>query len=280
MAFVTVGGTAVHTAVDGSGPVCVLAAGLGMAWFDWDPVVELLAPHRTVVRFDRPGLGLSAPAPGPPDPAAEADRFGGVLDALGLTGPATVVGHSLAGFHAESFTRRHPARVNALVLLDTSLEERPVPRRPSPVPDLAVRAGVTALCRAGVPYALGPALRRLTIRAGRLGGAPDPAPPELVRAVYRTSRTARAIAAEHLTYPEAALYLAALRRTHALPAGLPVTVLAGARATAGPDPWLTRQRALAKALAARFRVAAPAGHFLTLDRPADVADTIRAATAR
>lgn len=36
-----------------------------------------------------------------------------------------------------------------------------------------------------------------------------------------------------------------------------MTVLAAARAAAGPDPWLTRQRALAKALAARFRVAAP-----------------------
>ncbi|WP_420855575.1 alpha/beta fold hydrolase, partial [Streptomyces kanamyceticus] len=62
MTFVRVGGVPHHVEVTGSGPVCVLSAGLGLSWFDWDRVVPLLAPSRTVVRFDRPGLGLSGHA--------------------------------------------------------------------------------------------------------------------------------------------------------------------------------------------------------------------------
>ncbi|REK87088.1 alpha/beta fold hydrolase, partial [Streptomyces inhibens] len=128
--FLRVDGVPLHVLTEGSGPVCVLSGGLGMAWFDWDAVAALLAPHRTVVRFDRPGLGLSAPAPAPPTLAAEADRIAHLLDALGHFGPATVVGHSLAGFHAEAFARLHPDRCAGAVLVDGSVEERPRPRLP------------------------------------------------------------------------------------------------------------------------------------------------------
>ncbi|MET9572076.1 hypothetical protein ABZY34_23550, partial [Streptomyces virginiae] len=53
-----VDGTALHVLVEGRGPVCVLSAGLAMAWFDWDAVAALLAAEgRTVVRFDREIVG-------------------------------------------------------------------------------------------------------------------------------------------------------------------------------------------------------------------------------
>ncbi|WP_194292193.1 alpha/beta fold hydrolase, partial [Streptomyces jumonjinensis] len=121
--FVTIGGVRHHVVAEGSGPVCLLSAGLTLGWFDWDPVVPLLTPHRTVVRFDRPGHGLSAAAVAAPSAAGEARRIAGVLDALGLDGPATVVGHSIAGFHAEAFARLHPERTASLVLVDSSVEE-------------------------------------------------------------------------------------------------------------------------------------------------------------
>ncbi|MGW7454395.1 alpha/beta fold hydrolase, partial [Streptomyces sp. NPDC054787] len=124
--FVRVDGAALHVLVEGRGPVCVLSAGLALAWFDWDPVAALLvARGRTVVRFDRPGHGLSVPATVPPTTAGEARRIAGLQDALGLTGPVTVVGHSIAGFHAEAFARLYPQRTAALVLLDSSVEETP-----------------------------------------------------------------------------------------------------------------------------------------------------------
>lgn len=174
--FVRVGGVPLHIRVEGVGPVCVLSAGLGLAWFDWDAVVPLLAPHRTVVRFDRPGHGLSASA-APAGAVGEAHRIAGLLDALGPAlppGPVTVVGHSLAGLHAEAFARLYPARTAALVLVDSSVEERR-PYAPAPALRTAgARVLGGALTAAGLPAALGPLARRAVVRAGRTGG-PDPA---------------------------------------------------------------------------------------------------------
>jgi pimeloyl-ACP methyl ester carboxylesterase len=328
MTFVRVDGVPHHVRVDGSGPVCVLSPGLGMCWFDWDLVVPLLAPHRTVVRFDRPGLGLSGPTRAWPTLDGEARRIAHVLDALGVDGPVTVAGHSLAGFHAEAFARLFPARTAGLVLLDSSVEEKPLPRRARTARNAATRACGTILSAAGVPRALGPLLRRTAVRAGRTPSAPtppaptrrppedrdrprrprrtpedrdrpdltrrppedrdrpaptrrppedldrprrprgDPAPYALVRRTYSTSRSLRAVLAENATYSDEAVELAALRRDFPLP-GVPVTVLA-----AGSPRWLGRQRALAAYLGGAFRVVAPSGHLLMLDRPEDVADAL------
>ncbi|MFJ9429973.1 alpha/beta fold hydrolase [Streptomyces sp. NPDC101490] len=261
MTFVRIAGTVHHVTVEGAGPVCVLAAGLGLSWFDWDPVVPLLAPHRTVVRFDRPGHGLSAPAASPPTAEGEADRIAALLDALGHPGPVTVVGHSIAGFHAEGFARLHPGRTAALVLVDSSVEEHP---RPARLPRAVPRALGAVLAAAGLPAALGPALRRAAVRH-------DPAPAELVRRVYRTSRVFRGTLLENSRYGAVAAGLDALRAAHPLPPGLPVTVLA---APDGSARWEARQRALARRLGARYEAAVPSGHLVMLDRPDAVADAV------
>ncbi|MEV6245114.1 alpha/beta hydrolase [Streptomyces sp. NPDC051742] len=277
MTFVRVGGVAHHVTVEGSGPVCVLSAGLGLSWFDWDPVVPLLAPHRTVVRFDRPGHGLSAPATAPPTAEGEAHRIAGLLDALGLPGPVTVVGHSIAGFHAEAFARLHPDRTAALVLVDSSVEEHPRPGRTT----AAARLLGAVLCAAGVPAALGPAARRASVRLATARQPTvrqptvrhsavrhDPAPADLVRRVYRTSRVLRGTLLENARYGAVAAGLLALRDRHPLPPGLPVTVLA---APDGSARWERRQRALARRLGAHYVAAVPSGHLVMLDRPDTVA---------
>ncbi|MEW1547081.1 alpha/beta fold hydrolase [Streptomyces tsukubensis] len=271
MTFVRIGGVPHHVVVEGSGPVCVLSAGLGLAWFDWDPVVPLLAPHRTVVRFDRPGHGLSAPAAAAPTAAGEAHRIAAVLDAAGLRDrPATVVGHSIAGFHAEAFARLHPGRTTGVVLVDSSVEEHAT-APPAPAVRTAVaRAAGTALGAAGVPAAFGPPVRRLTVRLSRTGGG-DPAPAGPVRAVYGTTRVLRGALLENAHYRAVAAELLALRERRPLPPGAPVTVLA---ATSGGRGWTARQRALALLLGARFRETGPAGHLLMLDRPDAVAEAV------
>uniref|UniRef100_UPI002FCC3E47 alpha/beta fold hydrolase n=1 Tax=Streptomyces sp. MT206 TaxID=3031407 RepID=UPI002FCC3E47 len=153
--FVRVGGVPLHVVVEGEGPPVVLSAGLAMAWFDWDPVAALLAARgRTVVRFDRPGHGLSGPAPGPAGAAGEARRIAGLLDALGLPGPVTVVGHSIAGLHAEAFARLYPGRTAALVLVDSSVEEAPTAVLPAAARTAAARALGRAVTAAGLPAAL------------------------------------------------------------------------------------------------------------------------------
>ncbi|MFF8834798.1 alpha/beta fold hydrolase [Streptomyces sp. NPDC015130] len=289
MTFVRIGGVAHHVTVDGTGPVCVLSAGLGLGWFDWDPVVPLLAPHRTVVRFDRPGHGLSAPATAPPTAAGEADRIAALLDALAgaqeggddrnhpaprggrphegphrpYRAPVTVVGHSIAGFHAEAFARLHPARTAGLVLVDSSVEEHPRPTRT----DLVARALGEVLCAAGLPAALGPAVRRAAVRS-------DPAPADLVRRVYRTSRVLRGTLLENAHYGAVAAELLALRDRFPLPPGLPVTVLA---APGGSARWERRQRALARRLDAAYEGVERSGHLVMLDRPDAVARAVLSA---
>ncbi|MFG3493824.1 alpha/beta fold hydrolase [Streptomyces sp. NPDC047928] len=274
MSFVRVGGVPHHVTVDGTGPVCVLSAGLAMSWFDWDPVVPLLAPHRTVVRFDRPGHGLSGPAAHPPTATGEADRVAGVLDALGVTEPVTVVGHSIAGFHAEAFARLHPARTGAVVLVDSSVEEHArVPAAPA-VRTAVARAAGAVLTAVGVPAALGPAARRAMVRLSRAGYAPDPAPAALVRRCYGTGRVFGGALLENTHYRAVAAELRALRDRHPLPAGVPVTVLAAPGRPDGTDSWTRRQRALADLLGARFEAVPDAGHLLMLDRPDAVAAAV------
>ncbi|MET9466308.1 alpha/beta hydrolase [Streptomyces sp. NPDC006544] len=302
-----------HVVTEGSGPPVVLSAGLAMAWFDWDAVAGLLvAAGRTVVRFDRPGHGLSAPAVRPPDAAGEADRIAGLLDALGLGGArVTVAGHSIAGFHAEAFARLYPERTEAVVLVDSSVEERPRTLLPAAVRTGASRVLGLAVTAAGLPAALGPRVRRAAVRASRAGdgygsggagdprgsdgrggdgpgdgggpggragragsGRADPAARDLVRRCYRTGRVWRGALLENSRYLDVAAEVLALRASH--PLHVPVTVLAGYDGSArGPAlRRLARQAELADRIGARFEVADPAGHLVMLDRPHDVARAV------
>ncbi|MFD3556478.1 alpha/beta fold hydrolase [Streptomyces goshikiensis] len=280
--FVRVGGVPLHVVVEGEGPPVVLSAGLAMAWFDWDPVAELLAARgRTVVRFDRPGHGLSGPAPGPSSAAGEARGIAGLLDALALPGPVTVVGHSIAGFHAEAFARLYPGRTAALVLVDSSVEEAPRTVLPAAVRTAAARALGRAVTAAGLPAALGPLARRAAVRASRTGG-PDPAARDLVRRCYRTGRVWRGALLENSRYLDTAAEVLALRAGHRHRLSAPATVLAAYDGSARPGAlrWLARQADLADRLGARFEVAEPAGHLVMLDRPDQVARAVLTAAER
>lgn len=269
--FIRVGGVAHHVVVEGEGPVCVLSAGLAMSWFDWDLVVPLLAPRRTVVRFDRPGHGLSAPAAVPPSASGEAHRIAGILEALGFGKErVTVVGHSIAGFHAEAFARLHPGRTAGLVLVDSSVEGRVRPPRAPALRTAAARGVGAALGAVGAPAALGPLTRRATVRLSRTGGG-DPAPAALVRRCYATSRVLNGALLENTHYRAVAAQVLALRAQRPLLA--PATVLAA------PDSrrWTARQGELAHLLDARLRIVPGAGHLMMLDAADAVAEEVLAA---
>ncbi|MCX4748827.1 alpha/beta hydrolase [Kitasatospora sp. NBC_01287] len=267
------GGTVTHARCEGSGPVCVLSGGLGCAWFDWDAVAGALLPRRTVVRFDRPGYGLSAPGAEAPTLAAEAERLRQLLDALGLAGPCVLVGHSLAGFHVEAFARLHPARTAAVVLVDGSTEPS---ARARPLPALRAVAARTAAGAArglAVPYLLGPPGRRLVVRLATVRGR-DPAPPGLVRRCYRTGRALRAALLENTCYLDQAEQLRLLRAR--LPLTAPVVVLAAADGgrSRRAGRRLAGQARLAAELGGVLRLVEPAGHLLMLDQPRAVVDAV------
>jgi pimeloyl-ACP methyl ester carboxylesterase len=82
----------------GTGPALVLLHGVGHRRQAWQPVLDLLTPHRTVIMVDLPGHGDSPPlrTEGRPAIRAIADEIVAFFDALGLDRPH-VAGNSLGG---------------------------------------------------------------------------------------------------------------------------------------------------------------------------------------
>ncbi|MEV0379880.1 alpha/beta fold hydrolase [Nonomuraea sp. NPDC050643] len=200
-----------HVLEQGSGPAVLITAGPAGAWFHWDAVAGELTGRHRVIRFDRPGLGLSPRPPAPPTLYAEAAR----LAALSPAHPeqVTVVAHGVACWHAEAFARLHPLCLAGLVLVDPARvdERRPLAAAEAAgrwLPALGGTWGATAVARVA-----GPAAHRL------LAGHPDPS------GVYRMGKVPAAVAGEWLARRHMAADLRRLRAEKPFPA-VPVTVIA------------------------------------------------------
>ena len=124
--FLRFAGSQVAFAVSGEGPPLVAAAWwvshLELGWHDtvFRSFWESVAAGRALVRYDRPGTGLSDREV---DPAAftldhEVALLGAVMDELGLE-RASLVGGSAGGCAAIAFAARFPERVDRLLLYGT-----------------------------------------------------------------------------------------------------------------------------------------------------------------
>jgi pimeloyl-ACP methyl ester carboxylesterase/DNA-binding CsgD family transcriptional regulator len=116
------GGTEVAYATAGSGPVLLLLPGwVSHVELDWAlgpqrRFYEAIAPGRTLVRYDRPGNGLSGAAPEGAELAdLELEVIDAVADAVGAD-QVDVVGTSLSSVFAVRWAARHPERIRRLVL--------------------------------------------------------------------------------------------------------------------------------------------------------------------
>jgi pimeloyl-ACP methyl ester carboxylesterase/DNA-binding CsgD family transcriptional regulator len=118
---VTPSGVRVAYATVGRGPALVVpAAWLGHLELAWqDPAVRAfhapLAAHRTVVRYDKPGCGLSDPWPGRQTLDTDLEVLQAVADHLRLD-RFDLLGISMAAPVSAAFAARHPDRVGRLVL--------------------------------------------------------------------------------------------------------------------------------------------------------------------
>jgi pimeloyl-ACP methyl ester carboxylesterase/DNA-binding CsgD family transcriptional regulator len=119
-------GRRVAYGVSGEGPPLVAAAWwvshLELDWQDdrFRRFFEAVAEGHRLVRYDRPGVGLSdrdAP-PGRPTIASEVELLAAVLDELGCE-RATLFGGSSGGCTAVAFAARFPERVERLLLYGT-----------------------------------------------------------------------------------------------------------------------------------------------------------------
>ncbi|KAB2342100.1 alpha/beta fold hydrolase [Actinomadura rudentiformis] len=274
-----VDGEQVHLVTSGpaDGPPLLLSSGLGGAWFDWQPSVDLLEGRCRVYNFDRPGLGLSPLAASPPSLRRDVTILAGLAERAGA--PVIVVAHSVAGFHAEALARLHPDLVRGLVLVDPSCESEPHARvRLAALLDPAAKALGAAMGFTRLSKVVGPAGRRLVMRCTSDRGEPVPA--ETVRSVYGRGTVLGTVLSEEFAYREMAEDLFRLRERRPFPA-IPLVVL-----TALGDPgqsederenWRAGHRRLAEMSPYGRQVVLPGTrHMVQLDRPEAVAEAVTA----
>lgn len=118
--FVTLDGMDLHLRDEGlrTDPVpIVLLHGTGSSLHTWDHWVSILRPHRRLIRFDRPGFGLTGADPlGKYSMRFSAERLRLLMDHLGVS-QAVIAGNSSGGRLAWVFATLYPQRVAALILL-------------------------------------------------------------------------------------------------------------------------------------------------------------------
>jgi pimeloyl-ACP methyl ester carboxylesterase len=100
----------------GEGPVLLLLHGLGCDHSTWDPVIDALAEHHTVIAPDLLGHGRSAKPRADYSIGGYANAMRDLLTVLGVE-TATVVGHSLGGGVAMQFAYQFPERTERMILI-------------------------------------------------------------------------------------------------------------------------------------------------------------------
>ena len=133
--FVTVDGQTVHFTDQGEGPAVVLVHGSYGSLRNWDEWVEALSPRYRVIRFDRPRMGLSGPAPtGRTGSEQELRIIDALTERLGVERFFIAVTSS-AGVSGVAYAAGNPQRVRGLILSNiavgpyTGRSERPATLR-------------------------------------------------------------------------------------------------------------------------------------------------------
>jgi 3-oxoadipate enol-lactonase len=123
----------------------VLIHSLAMDRSFWRPVAKRLATNACVLIYDCRGHGRSDKPKGPITVELHADDLADLIDQLGWR-TALVAGASMGGCIALAFAIRHPARVSALGLFDTTAWYGPgAPRNWEQRADAALTSGLSSL---------------------------------------------------------------------------------------------------------------------------------------
>jgi len=117
-----VAGRAVRYRVTGdpANPPVVMLHGIARCLDDFADQHDLLDDGYRVYSIDLAGFGESDPMPGTSTLPGITDAVAEVLDELGETRPAHLIGNSLGGAVAMLLALRHPGRVRSLVLVDSA----------------------------------------------------------------------------------------------------------------------------------------------------------------
>jgi pimeloyl-ACP methyl ester carboxylesterase len=104
-------------------PTVILESGLGNDWLIWQKVQSQISKTNRVCSYDRAGLGWSPARPGPRGALTIAEQLKELLSVAGIPGPLVLVGHSAGGLYLRAFTGMFPEEVMGLILVDASSPE-------------------------------------------------------------------------------------------------------------------------------------------------------------
>ncbi len=112
-------GRALNARCSGDGePVVVLEAGGNADSTTWHRVQPMLAGLVRVCSYDRAGYGFSDEGPYPRDLEADVADLYAFVQAMGVSGPVLLVGHSLGSNIVRRVAQLHPEMVSGMVLVD------------------------------------------------------------------------------------------------------------------------------------------------------------------
>jgi pimeloyl-ACP methyl ester carboxylesterase len=251
---------AANVAEAGIGPAIVMIHGFGAAIDWWDEIAPALATDHRVIRVDLIGHGgTAAPASGYTIPR-QAELVAAVLDRLGVD-RVTVIGHSMGGEVATALAERDPARIAAMILIDSP-----------PTPG----ANFTILTETAMTPVLGELLSHFetdkTIRRGLAQGfAPGfPVPEKFVADLKQLTYTAFRSA-----HDDSIAYRTAKPTNERLAALMPVPPLLALTGTEDAIVPPGHEKYFAQVPGAKIAMIAGAGHSPMVEKPQETLQLIR-----
>lgn len=254
-------------------PPTVLIHGSDGVALDWpvSPLWETLAGHARLIAPDRPGHGHTPARPGSPVTVeVNVRRLAQLLDALGVRGPVTLLGHSYGAAVALAFAAEYPGRVRSLVLVSpTAFPVRGLTRPLAYVPLVPV---LEALLTRVLLLPLGRVVARIE---GTRAFHPHPIPPDwhaMMLAFSRRRAQVHALAWENRTLARELARLV----PHYPRLDVPAAVIAGAHDRLAPAG--AHAVPLARLLPrATLRLLADGGHQLHWTHPGEIARAVTGA---
>jgi pimeloyl-ACP methyl ester carboxylesterase len=272
------------------GPTVIFESGIAATSQNWLRVQEVVAAHARAVSYDRSGLGWSSPSASERTPSNIARELREMLRHAKIPGPYVLVGHSFGGLVVQRYAAEYPDEILGVILVDPMrVEDWP----PVNETQRAMLVRGTRMAGFGIPVARFGLARLATTsllcRSGKLSRAFSRATAKhggllvLERITCEVGKMPRAvwpIVAAHWSRPE--FYRGLVAHLDAVPAsvaemhgaqsveGVPVVLLTPGNAKPFSGDDLRRIGPGARQVIAR-----KSGHWIHLDEPELVVDTIR-----
>lgn len=129
--LVDIGGRNLHIVCMGSGsPTVIFESGAAEGFYTWWNVQQQLRGELRTCSYDRAGFGWSDPPPAR-SVAGYVEDLHTLLEKSGEKPPFLLVGHSLGGSFVQRYYWRHPEGVAAIIAVDPANNEADFPRFPA-----------------------------------------------------------------------------------------------------------------------------------------------------